>query len=171
MKPLALFKLRIGTLLILGAPLVPVYEHANAGDKQKSELQFKKPKTKHMQKSIYNYGSTLVRFNGKRLEWSKDSGRNWREMTNNWLPYGVRETSDVYEILQYGNEIVAFTNKGIFYSVDGCKNWKFVISGWGNEVNVYNLQVVGKEIITISNRGVYYTTDRGLNWRFRQSKW
>lgn len=71
MKPMAFLNLFAGTLLLLTAASLQETTFANACGMQYNALPAKKkPNTKRMQKNIYNYGRTLVRFNDSKLEWS-----------------------------------------------------------------------------------------------------
>lgn len=80
MKPMAFLNLFAGTLLLLTAASLPETTFANAcGMQYKALPAKKKPNTKRMQKNIYNYGRTLVRFNGSKLEWSDNNGTTWYE--------------------------------------------------------------------------------------------
>lgn len=171
MKQLALWNLRAGTLLLLAAISVPVSAPANARGSLCEVVQSKKKtNTKRMQKTIYNYGRTLVRFNGNELWWNEGSG--WKFKQSHWTPFsfGITDANQVYELLEYGDELVAFTEKGIYYSKDGCQSWKFRISRWPSEVNVNNLQVFGSKIISISDKGVYSSDNGGEKWKFLRSK-
>ena len=171
MKPMAFLNLFAGTLLLLTAASLPETTFANAcGMQYKALPAKKKPNTKRMQKNIYNYGRTLVRFNGNELWWNEGSG--WKFKQSHWTPFsfGITDANQVYELLEYGVELVAFTEKGIYYSKDGCQSWKFRISRWPSEVNVNNLQVFGSKIISISDKGVYSSDNGGEKWKFLRSK-
>ena len=100
MKPMAFLNLFAGTLLLLTAASLPGTTFANAcGMQYKALPSKKKPNTKRMQKNIYNYGKTLVRFNGSKLEWSDNNGTTWYEKSWRWFPGVVNSPSEVYDVL------------------------------------------------------------------------
>lgn len=134
------------------------------------QRQNKKTKYK-MQKNIYNYGSTLIRFNGSKLEWSDNNGTTWYLKSWRWYPGFLNSPSGVYDVLQWKNELLAFTTHGIYSSKNGCQTWDVVVSSWPQTVNVHHLEVVGDEIISISDKGVYSSKNGGRTWDWKASKW
>lgn len=124
-----------------------------------------------MQKIIYTYGSTLVRFNGDKLDWSDNNGTTWYQKSWRWYPGALSRASEVYDVLEWKGELLAFTTHGIYSSRNGCQTWDVVASMWPQTVNPRNLQVVGDEIISISDKGVYSSKNGGKTWDWKASRW
>lgn len=172
MKPMAFLNLFAGTLLLLTAASLPETTFANAcGMQYKALPSKKKPNTKRMQKNIYNYGRTLVRFNGSKLEWSDNNGTTWYEKSWRWFPGVVNSPSEVYDVLQWKDVLLAFTTHGIYASKNGCQTWEQVASMWPQTVNPRHLEVVGDEILSISENGVYASKNGGKTWEKKANKW
>lgn len=172
MKQLALWNLCAGTLLLLAAISVPVSAPANTRGSQCEVVQSKKKtNTKRMQKTIYNYGRTLVRFNDSKLEWSDNNGTTWYQKSWRWYPGIVNSPSEVYDVLQWKDVLLAFTTHGIYASKNGCQTWEQVASMWPQTVNPHHLEVVGDEILSISENGVYASKNGGKTWEKKANKW
>lgn len=170
MRPLALLKSKIWALLLIGAISFPACICVNASNFE--ILQSNRPKTtKRMQKSIYTYGSTLIRFSGNKLEWSDNNGTTWYEKSWRWYPGVVNSPSEVYDVLQWKNLLLAFTTHGIYSSKNGCQTWDPVTSIIPQTVNVHHLEVVGEEILSITDKGVYSSKNGGKTWDWKASKW